>query len=108
MDASDAPDVLILGGLLTPALGYRPLRRRLLARGARSVTIAPIHAIDWMAAGLVGLGPLTIRAGLAIRRTHRLAGRRPLLLVGHSGGGILARLALSPEPYEGRRIGAGM
>ncbi|MFN8620942.1 MAG: hypothetical protein U0869_09395 [Chloroflexota bacterium] len=107
MDPDDArPDVLIVGGLLTPPLGYRPLRRRLEARGARSVTIAPVHAVDWLAAAFVGLGPLMTRTGLAIRRAHRLAGRRPLLVVGHSGGGVLARLALSPEPYAGRRIAA--
>lgn len=100
---SPRPDVLIVGGFLTEPFQYGPLRDRLLARGAASVAIANVHAIDWIAAGIAGLGPLLVRTGVAVRRAHRQAGRRPLLVVGHSGGGILARLALSPEPFDGRR-----
>ncbi len=96
--------MLIVGGFLTEPFHYRRLRERLLRRGARSVAIANVHAVDWLAAGLVGLGPLLLRTGLAVRRAHRAAGGdRPLLVVGHSGGGILTRLALSPEPFDGRR-----
>ena len=102
MDPEPRPHVVILGGFLTEPFLYRTLRDRLLVEGASSVTIAPIHAIDWMAAGLVGLGPLLVRSGLAIRRTHRRTGGHPLLVVGHSGGGILGRLALSQVAYQGR------
>jgi len=102
MRDDDRPHVLILGGFLTEPFMYRALRGRLLVRDAASVTIGPIHIADWLAAGMAGLGPLLVRSGLAVRRTHRLTGRRPLLVVGHSGGGLLARLALSPVPYDGR------
>jgi hypothetical protein len=95
--------VLIVGGFLTEPFQYGPLRERLLRQGAASVAIANVHAVDWLAAGLAGLGPLLVRTGLAIRRAHRAAGGRPLLVVGHSGGGILVRLALSPKPFDGRR-----
>ena len=30
----------------------------------------------------------------------------PILYVGHSAGGIVGRLLTSPEPFEGRRLGA--
>lgn len=103
MDPSPAPDVLIVGGFLTEPFQYGPLRDRLLRRGAASVTIANVHVLDWLASGLAGLGPLLVRTGLAIRQAHRGAAGRPLLVVGHSGGGILARLALSPVPFDGRK-----
>jgi hypothetical protein len=90
MDLQLRPDVLIAGGFLTEPFQYAPLRDRLLARGARSVRIAPVHVIDWLGSGLAGLGPLLVRTGLAVRRTHRAAGGRPVLVLAHSGGGILA------------------
>jgi hypothetical protein len=79
------------------------MRRRVLARGAASVSIAPVHVPDWLAAGVVGFGPLLVRVGRAIAKTHRAGGGRPILVVGHSAGGILARLAMSPVPFRGRR-----
>ena len=42
------------------------------------------------------------RTGKAIAHTYRAAGRRPIVVIGHSGGGIAARLAMSPEPFHGR------
>jgi hypothetical protein len=97
------PHVVLLGGFLTEPFMYGPTRDRLLARGAASVTIAPVHVIDWLAAGVAGLGPLLVRSGHAIRRAHRRTGGRPLIVIGHSGGGVLARLAMAPEPFRGRR-----
>jgi hypothetical protein len=99
------PHVLIVGGVLTEPLAYRHLADRLREHGAASVTVAPVHVIDWLAAAVGGLGPLLVRAGLAIRRTAARTGGAPLLVVGHSGGGILARLAMAPEPFEGRHAG---
>lgn len=98
------PHVLIVGGYLTQPLSYGPLRRRLLARGAASVTIAPVHIPDWLAAAMVGFGPLLLRTGLAVRRVHRAAGDTPIIVVGHSAGGLLSRLAMSDIPFRGRRM----
>ncbi len=98
-----APHVLIVGGFLTEPFNYWPMRRRLLARGAASVTIAPLHVPDWLAAGLAGFGPMLTRLGGAVRRTQAATGGRPLLVVAHSGGGIVTRLAMSRAPFDGRR-----
>jgi hypothetical protein len=100
--AAGAPRVLIVGGFMTAPPNYFPLRRRLLARGAAGVDMAPIGPLDWLAAGAIGFGPLLAATGRAIGRSYRRAGRVPVLVVGHSGGGIVARLALAPEPYRGR------
>jgi hypothetical protein len=90
---------------MTAPPNYWPMRRRLLRRGAVRVDICPIWPPDWALAGLVGFGPLLRRTGNAIARTHRLAGRRPIIVIGHSGGGICARLAMSDRPYHGQRAG---
>ena len=98
-----APHVLIVGGFLTEPFNYWPMRRRILARGAASVSIAPLHVPDWLAAGLVGFGPMLTRLGGAVRRTQAATGGRPLLAVAHSGGGIVTRLAMSEARFDGRR-----
>ncbi|HET7678097.1 MAG TPA: hypothetical protein VFK38_09630 [Candidatus Limnocylindrales bacterium] len=94
---TSGPPVLIVGGFLTSPFLYRRMRQRLLARGAASVAIAPIWTPDWLAAMLVGYRRLTGRTANAIRRAHATAGGVPLLVIGHSGGGVLARLAMAPR-----------
>ena len=99
----EAPSVLIVGGFLTGPYNYGPLRARLLARGAARVDIAPIWPTHWVAAGFAGLAPLMVRTGRAVLNTWRAGGERPIIVVGHSGGGLLTRLATSEVPYRGRR-----
>jgi hypothetical protein len=98
----EQPFVLIIEGLISPPLAYRPLRDRLLARGAVGVDLAPVHVHDWIRAGVSGFGALQERVAKAIQRAHEHAGGRPILMVGHSGGGNLARLAMCDVPYRGR------
>lgn len=113
-DAVDevAPTVLILGGFITSPPLYLPMRRRLLDRGAAAVVIAPVWAPDWLLATWRGVGPILTRSGRALLRAGEAARRSPesrgapLLVVGHSAGGIAARLLTSREPFAGRRLGA--
>jgi hypothetical protein len=112
----DAPDevdptVLILGGFLTSPPLYVPMRRRLLERGAAGVVVAPVWLPDWLIAAQRGLGPILTRSARALLDACELAagsargGGAPLLVVGHSAGGLTARLLTSPEPFAGRRLG---
>jgi hypothetical protein len=106
MDPAERPPVLIVGGLLSPPIAYRRMRRRLLDRGAARVDIAPVSAIDWARAGLHGFAALQRTVARAIAATHAAGGGGPILVVGHSGGGLLARLAMCEAPYRGRIGGA--
>lgn len=107
MDTSaERPPVLIVGGLLSPPIAYRRMRRRLLDRGAARVDIAPVSAVDWARAGLHGFSALQRTVARAIAATHATGGGRPILVVGHSGGGLLARLAMCEAPYRGHIGGA--
>ena len=99
-----APHVVIVGGYLTEPLLYGRMRRRLLEHGAARVTVTPLHLPDWLAMAFVGMGPAMLRTARAIREARRDAPTLPLV-IGHSAGGLLARLAMSPEPIDGRRAG---
>lgn len=103
LDQPDQPHVVIIGGFLTEPLFYGPLRARLLDRGAARVTIAGLHLPDWLAMGLVGMGPVMLRGARAIREARRTS-RSPLIVIGHSAGGIVARLAMSSASFDGRRV----
>lgn len=97
--------MLIVGGFATVPPNYWPFQRRLVERDAARVDIAPLWPPDWTIAALLGFGPILRRTGAAIARTYHLGGRRPIIVVAHSGGGIAARLAMSSVPYHGRLAG---
>jgi len=96
-----SPHVVVIGGYLTEPVNYRNLRRRLLDQGAARVSQAPVHLPDWALVGLVGMGPLLLRGARAIREARRAA-PDPVIVIGHSMGGLVARLAMAPEPFDGR------
>jgi hypothetical protein len=100
--------VLVLGGFLMSPPVYRPFVRDLRARGVADVVVGNVWTMDWMLAACRGLGPVLTRSGRALleasARSEALAGGAPVLVVGHSAGGMSARLLTSPEPFAGRRL----
>jgi hypothetical protein len=104
------PTVLVLGGFLTAPPLYRPLVRRLQERGAAGAVVADVWTPDWLLAGARGIGPICTRSAKALRQAIRLSdevsGGAPVLVVGHSAGGLTGRLLTAPEPLPGRRFGA--
>lgn len=104
------PTVLVLGGFLTAPPMYRQFASRLLERGAAGVVVARVWTPDWLIAGSRGCAAITTRSGRALISAGTLSAAvsegAPLLIVGHSAGGLIARLLTAPEPFPGRRFGA--
>lgn len=104
------PTVLVLGGFITSPPMYRPFRRDLLARGAADVVVGNVWTMDWLLAAARGLGPILTRSGRALLEASERAGEvslgAPVLVIGHSAGGVSARLLTSREPFAGRRLHA--
>jgi hypothetical protein len=102
------PTVLVLGGFLTSPPFYERFRERLHRLGAAAVVVAPIWLPDWLLAAPRGIGPILTRSARALLAAGEISavasGGAPLLVVGHSAGGLVARLLTSPEPFEGRRL----
>jgi hypothetical protein len=96
------PAVLIVGGLLTSPWEYLAMRRDLLAVGASRVWLAPVLGMHWLVGAFIGLGSAASVVAATIDALAKLDGR-PILLIGHSAGGILARLATASARFEGAR-----
>ena len=99
---TEQPSVLIVGGFATIPPNYWGMRARLLERGAARVDICSLWTPDWLIGGMLGFGPVLRRTGKQIAATYHAGGRRPIIVLAHSGGGIAARLAMSQVPYHGR------
>lgn len=98
------PTVLLIGGFLSSPPVYGPFRERLLERGARHVEVAQIWTPDWVLSVRRGGGAIAARAARALLKAVEVADGVPLLIVGHSSGGVAARVLTASEPYEGRRF----
>ena len=102
-DTERGPAVLIIGGLLTSWLWYWPVANRFRDRGASRVTVARLWLWHWLVAGFAGPARSTSVVAAAIDGLAAQDGR-PILVVGHSGGGILARLALARRAFGAARL----
>jgi pimeloyl-ACP methyl ester carboxylesterase len=102
--------VVILGGFLTAPPMYRRFGERLVSRGAAGVVVANVWTPDWLIAGVRGPVAIATRAGRALLEAGLLAAENsdgaPVLVVGHSAGGLIARILTAEEPLPGRRFGA--
>ena len=109
-----APVILVAPGFLTMPGWYDDLAASLRDRGAADVVVAPVYVPDWVLAAVRGLGPITTRVARALlaageRSVASTASRgAPVLLVGHSAGGLIGRLLTSPDPFEGRTFNAAV
>jgi pimeloyl-ACP methyl ester carboxylesterase len=85
---------------------YGTMRSALARFTGQSVYVVGMRSIDWIPS-LVPAGWLHILSKLdsTVRRAARVATSGRITLIGHSAGGVLGRLYLSPEPFLGQVFG---
>lgn len=98
--------IVFLGGFLSQAAVYNSFRRALASFTGREVFLVDTRLSDWLPS-ISKLGWLLVlnKLDIAVKNAIEQFPNSKLTLIGHSQGGILARLYLSDEPFLGRRFG---
>jgi pimeloyl-ACP methyl ester carboxylesterase len=85
-------------------MGYRELARILADLSGSEVHVAPITPLDWALGRIRGYGQIVFEVASTVDRALLESDSNKAVLVGHSAGGILARVYIGGDPpYGGRR-----
>jgi pimeloyl-ACP methyl ester carboxylesterase len=105
MRAGAAPTrlpIVFLGGAFSwPGL-YAGMRRALRECAGAPVSVVPANPLDWaLAISASGWHRILRKLDQEVRRVASETGGLRVVLIGHSSGGVIGRLYLSPEPFRG-------
>ncbi len=97
--------IIIFGGFLSYPGMYTEMRRALRDLSRRPVYVVRAYSYDWLAAiTLAGNARLLRKLDQTVRQSVTNTDSGKITLIGHSQGGVLARLYLSAEPFLGHRF----
>lgn len=89
---------------MTWPLSYRELARILEDVSGSEVHVVPITPLDWILGRIRGYGQLVFEIASTVDKALLESDSDKAVLVGHSAGGILARVYIGGDPpYGGRR-----
>ena len=98
-----AQPIVILGGFLITAEAYAPMAAWLEQRCGQPVRLVPATRLDWLlTVGAWGWRRLLDRTAALVQELAAGSPTGKVTLIGHSSGGVMLRLFLGPEPFEGR------
>jgi alpha-beta hydrolase superfamily lysophospholipase len=103
MGAARQP-IVVLGGFLITREAYAPMLQTLEHLSGQPVELVPVGRLEW----LLTVTPwawarILDRVAAAVRRQAAASATGRVTLVGHSSGGVMLRLFLDDQPFEGRR-----
>ena len=104
-DSSATPcePVVVLGGSWHTPRDYWEMQPALEKLTGQAVTVVPTTRFDWALSVLSpGWARILDKLDRAVKQTLRRTGAAKVVLIGHSTGGVAARLYLRPEPFRGR------
>jgi pimeloyl-ACP methyl ester carboxylesterase len=94
--------IVILGGFLAWASLYREMGKSLHRLAGAPVYIAPVTSADWLpSVTLAGWSHVLDKLDRSVQKAVKASPTSKVTLIGHSSGGIMGRLYLSPEPFGG-------
>ena len=98
--------VVILGGFLITEEAYQPMARWLTERGVVDARVVNVSRYDWLLTSWsFGWRRILDRVDELVKQLQPKSPSNQITLIGHSSGGVMLRLYLSDQPFEGRRYG---
>ena len=95
--------IVFLGGFLSSPGAYRDMQQALAQITGQAVWIVEARSYDWLGNIVpAGWAHLLRKLDRTVQRARRNSTTGKVTLIGHSAGGILGRLYLSPRPFLGR------
>jgi pimeloyl-ACP methyl ester carboxylesterase len=96
--------VVILGGFLSQKVNYSALKHAITNLSGNHVWVVDTRFFDWIPC-ISKFGWLIVlnKLDATIKNAYSKSNKK-VIIIGHSQGGILARLYLSPEPFIGKRF----
>lgn len=95
--------IVILGGFLSFAMLYCDMAEALERLTGQPVFLVEAQTLDWLPViAPPGWRRLLDKVDRAVQQARQASATGQVTLIGHSAGGLLARLYLSPRPFLGR------
>jgi hypothetical protein len=102
MGSSAPQPVVIIGGFLTGPGFYSEMARVVAEISGQPVYICDIGLTDWLRAySAKGWLSILLKVKSTIEMALETSADRKIVLLGHSSGGVIGRLYLSPQPFLG-------
>jgi len=103
MTSSAKLPVVILGGFLSPGKLYSSMKTVLQVCSGREICVVDTHLYNYIAMITTpGWRIILDKLDRTVRKVLLHSEQGKIILIGHSQGGVLARLYLSSEPFFGR------
>ena len=98
--------VVILGGFLITEEAYQPMADWLINQGVTDAKVVPVTRYDWLLTSWgFGWRRVLDRVAEHVQLLQSTSPTGRVTLIGHSSGGVMLRLYLSDQPFQGRTYG---